>query len=436
MHTADDEITLELPAYVKWIPAAQSVVERGAPAFGLPQRKVLRMVMAVEEIIAHLARVAPGCPVRLNLARNGSRVDATLLFKSDLDDLWAMNLTTHVDISPTDEMMDHMGLLLAAGVSDGFTVSREGGSVRLALSQDREYPQTEPSGHDRMAIRGPLLITETPEPGEVAEACALALSFYPLEKVHPSFHTAGKLVDDMAAGTVSLAVAKDQAGAILGLMCWERMSEKAISFCGPYVFAQEPGPVAEALTEHMLNQVARSAIVGVYSRLATDELPTEGFELLACIHYCHAQAQCREQRVWFRLLREDDGAVVWAHAGMLPFLQETYARLSLVRDIRTVEYAGEDMADRSVFAADLHPERSEANLRMMLPGRDVAENIRNHVEHLAKNGYENILFTIDLASPEQAAQGGALLANGFQPSLLLPFAGRSDQVVFQYVPRA
>ncbi len=433
MPKVPDTITLELPAHVRWLPTAQAVVERGAPALGLPPKKVVRMVMAVEEIFVHLARSTPGCSVLLRLLRRGSSVQTVFRFQAEVEDLWAMNLTAAQELTPTDENMDHMGLLLAAGVSDGFSISREGGTVQLVLSQDRVYPETAPSDRGPTVARGTLRLVEDPDPAEIAEACALARGLYPAEKLHPDFRMAGKFVDNAAGGEVELSLAKDDAGAILGMILWEQTSERSVGFCGPYIFSHESEPVAKALTEYMLNCLARSRTIGVYSRRATDDLSLEGFEALARIHYCHKNILCAEQHVWFRLLREDDGAVIWAHAGMVDFLKETYARLSLMRDIRTVEDIGMELPARSVFAAELDQDLSEANLRVLIPGRDVAENIRKHAAHLRNSGYENIFFTLDLASGEQACQGGALMANGFEPTLVLPFAGQSDLVVFQYV---
>ncbi|TVM30604.1 ATP-binding protein [Oceanidesulfovibrio marinus] len=433
MPKAPDTVTLELPAHVRWLPAAQAVVEHGAPTLGLPPKKVMRLVMAVEEIFVHLARTTPGCAVLLRLLRRGSSVQAVFRFQADVEDLWAMNLTAAQELTPTDENMDHMGLLLAAGVSDGFSITREGGTVQLVLSQDKVYPETTPSDRGLTAARGALRMVDDPHPAEVAEACALARGLYPAEKLHPDLSMAGKLVDNAAGGGIVLSVAKDDAGAILGMMFWEQTSERSVGFCGPYVFSQNSGPVAKALTENMLNCLARSRTIGVCSRRATDDLPLEGFEALARIHYCHKNIVCAEQRIWFRLLREDDGAVIWAHAGMVDFLEETYARLSLMRDIRTVENIGIEMPARSVFAAELNQELSEAHLRVLIPGLDVEENIRKHAAHLRSSGYENIFFTLDLALGEQACLGGALMANGFEPALVLPFAGKSDLVVFQHV---
>ncbi len=75
-------------------------------------------------------------------------------------------------------------------------------------------------------------------------------------------------------------------------------------------------------------------------------------------------------------------------------------------------------------------------LRPMLDGIDIPENIRNHVKFLQADGFDRILFSLDLSESWQAAMGGILMNQGFSPAYVLPYAGHSDRVMFQYAATA
>ncbi len=47
-------------------------------------------------------------------------------------------------------------------------------------------------------------------------------------------------------------------------------------------------------------------------------------------------------------------------------------------------------------------------------------------------GLHNVFFVLDLSQAWQAAFAGALLPNGFEPCLILPYAGEGDLLVFQF----
>jgi hypothetical protein len=68
----------------------------------------------------------------------------------------------------------------------------------------------------------------------------------------------------------------------------------------------------------------------------------------------------------------------------------------------------------------------------MLDGIDIAENLRRHVRLLTVDGFDRILFSLDLSESWQAAMGDILMTQGFSPAYVLPYAGNSDQVIFQY----
>jgi hypothetical protein len=67
----------------------------------------------------------------------------------------------------------------------------------------------------------------------------------------------------------------------------------------------------------------------------------------------------------------------------------------------------------------------------MWPGEDAEENIERHVRLLEGEKILNIHFTIDLGQAWQSVFIPGLLARGFEPRFVLPYAGKSDLVVFQ-----
>ncbi len=430
MQKLDQSVFLRLAADAGFVPLVQGVVEQGAAVFGLGRDKTLKLVMAAEEIVSHLAGTAGGTEIDLALSNGGWCVVADFSFMADPSGLWAMNLAAREDVV-TEKSMDHLGLLLASRMVDGFSVNLNGKVVHLKLRQDLDYPVMEPKPVEPGHAKGKISILNSPEAALIKEACILASALYPAHLIHESFHRPGKVVDMVAGGDVSVAVAVDATGALAGMIGWRSPSESSVSFSGPYVFLDGPN-VAGALETHLLNTVARTSAASLFSDLATADLVTGNFEALGHLIFIQSDEKPTELGVWFRHLREDTGIAVWAHPAMRQFLERTYDRLVLMRTIRETNGHGEALPERSVFSARLRPELREATLSLMVAGSDVADAVSRHVEVLKRDGYLNLFFHLDLAFGWQAAIGGALMDNGFVPRLVLPHGGASDMVVFQH----
>lgn len=431
MKEVDQSVSLSLCADIAWVPLVQSLVEQGAPVFGLDQNKTLRLVMAVEEIVAHLANTAPGTRIQLNLKPGGWHVLADFAFTADPSELWAMTIAARSDTF-VPEGMDHLGLLLASCMVDGFTVHLEGEVVHLALRQDLTYLPASPGKAKPVRQRGELAIDSSPEPALIKLACLRSLEFYPSFKLHQAFSMPGKAADMVAKGDLSMAVALDGVGALMGMICWHVSSDQSIGFFGPYVFAGGE-KTASGLTDHLIHCIARTRAMGLFSELATDDLPMGAFESLGHFDLIQPKGKklCRE--VWYRHLGEDMGASVWAHPSMVNFLEKCYDQQVLMRDIRQTDGLGERLPRRSVFSAILRPEAGEVTLLPMVTGEDAKECVALHVETLNRKNFSNIFFKLDLAHGWQASLGGVLMETGFKPRLVLPYGGKSDVVVFQHV---
>jgi hypothetical protein len=424
----DQSVSISLAADIAWVPLVQSVVEKGAPVYGLDESRAMMLAVAVEEIVVHLARMAPGTQVCFRLEPGGWHVRVDFSFKADPSDLWAMNLVTTTD---TQEEIDHLGLLVASRAVDGFTITTEGDTLNLSLRKDRDYPVVTPEAIQPVKTRGPLTIVRDPEPELIKAACVKALGRYPADAVPRSFFTPGKVVDMVGQRDMAVAVAVDRAETLAGMICWQAPSEQGISFFGPYVFAGDD-QAGDFLTSHLINTVARTRAMGLFSELATTSLAASDFESLGCLDLAGKDGRTFAQDVWYRHLREDMGASVWAHRSFAEFLETAYKRQILMRDLKIIEGQGERLPDRSVFSVELRPDIGQATLFPMVTGADAFECIARHVEMLAREKFPNIFIRIDLAHGWQAAMGGAIADNGFVPKLVLPYGGKSDVLVFQH----
>ncbi|MBU3954197.1 MAG: hypothetical protein KJ658_18845, partial [Proteobacteria bacterium] len=381
-------VLMELQADMAWIPLVQAVVEQGAPVLGLDRSKTLRLTMAVEEIVSHLARTALGTKIGFSLKPYGWHVLAEFSFRADPSHLWAMNLAAKPNLSDPNDL-DHLGLLLASRMVDGFTLHLEGEVVHLALRQDCSYPVVTKIAADPIRSKGKLTIVPAPESAFIQAACVRAVNLYPARKNHTAFSMPGKVADMVAQKDMDMALVLDETSALAGMICWQALSEKGIGFFGPYVFCREE-QAAALLTEHLIQRVARTKAMGLFSELATPELTTKEFESLGHFSYVQSDGQASREEVWYRHLGEDMGASVWAHPAMVSFLSAAYGRLVLMRDIRETCGFGEALPRRSVFSTQLRPELGEATLMPMVTGADAKDCVARHVDTLCRENFSNI----------------------------------------------
>lgn len=431
MHKKDQTVSIRIWASRDWIPLAQAVVEKSCPLFGLDIDRITRLTIAVEEIVMYLADTAPGTEVALELVPGGWQVTASLSFCADHSDLWAMNLYAKPDVAGDPDLRS-LGLVLASRMTDRFSIRLEGGMVTLLLHQDLFYPSMEPVSGERLGQQGELTIESDPDSALVKESCIRAMGIYPARYLHHAFFKPGKLADMVDNKDLVMAVALTSTGEPAGTICWQGRFDSSLSFFGPYTFEQG-SRCAALLTEHLIQRTARTRARGLFSGRATPELPKTDFEYLGSYGLL-SDGESKALKVWYRHLGEDPGTSIWSHPDLVPFLEETYQRLVLMRHIRTTRELGETLPDRSVLSARLRPELSEALLVPMVGGADMAACLLGHVQTLEEEGYTHIFFQLDLASGWQASLAGAAFKTGFKPRLVLPYGGKSDLVVFQYDP--
>ncbi len=184
----------------------------------------------------------------------------------------------------------------------------------------------------------------------------------------------------------------------------------------------------------MLAQAARSEAKGLFTPVASADLPREQFESLGEVEYELPDGSRQLFEARHRHLAEDMGTAVWACPAIEPFLRAEYERLFLLRDIRPVTPQGGRTGQRSLFGTTIRAARAEAVLTPLLFGEDAGENAARHACCLRSDGKRNVFVHLDLAVAWQAGLAEPLMAHGFRPVLLHPLAGRSDVLVLRHEP--
>jgi len=427
------DVLLRASAREAFIPLAVSFAEKAALGLGLEKDEALRLTLAVEEVFTYLCRTAASDQV-IEVSCYGGSHDVSLVFTlpTAAFQLRAFNLTTPVSLQ--DEAgLDEIGLVLAARLVDRFRMHRARHEVfTLTLIIEKSYPLLGPDVSLSVQQVSGFSVRE-PHAEELKLAVHLVNGYYQGEILPVFLNYPGKVVDMIAGGDLHAAVAIGTTGTMVGAILWQQMSDTTVECFGPYVFGQEPGMgIREELLNACLHRLARSRVVALINRFPTRDFPDAHFELLGCFSVHSRDGSLQESKAWFRLLREDPGCTVWSHPDVQPFLQREYRRLVLPRSIQPVTSEGEEQAAYSVISTDVDRLQSQATLHPAWPGRDMGENVSRHLELLQHEGLQSVFFVLDLSQSWQAAFAGALLPNGFEPCLILPYAGEGDLLVFQF----
>ncbi|MDP3428456.1 MAG: hypothetical protein Q8S17_13910 [Humidesulfovibrio sp.] len=451
---AQHQLVLELPSDTAFLPSAAAAAENAAQVFGLDRGGALRLALAVEEFFAYLCRHAGREePIRLTLSDGGTLTRADFRFRAGEVSLRALNFAASVDLGAVGEGSGadsgqgsgddaELGLLVAARTTDRCGLTRSGPDVfHVSAEVDRAYPEAEAITTPQR-LSAPLRLEPAPGSGALQHAALLAAGRYPARLRPHSFTRPARFADMVATGQHQALLALDAAARPAGLICWRGSGRHAVVFSGPYVF--DPAlaeDTARLLTEGFLARVARTEALCAFSERPTADLPRGWFEALGSLTL-HGEAadgggetEPVDQPAFFRHLREDAGAAVWAHPDLFPFLRREYDRLAFSRDLLAAEPTPPArLPAHSLLATTLDRQRRLAVLRPLLDGRDFETNLRAHVEAIREQGTTDILLHLDLAEPWAGALYPALAACGFTPRLVLPHAGDSDILVCQHVP--
>jgi anti-sigma regulatory factor (Ser/Thr protein kinase) len=433
--------TLQLRTEVAapFLPVATAFVETAARAFGFDDAQALRLTLATEEVFAHLYRVAlpRGGSVTITCTNAGYYLRIDFSIPVERLDLRAFNLTATVSLHD-EAALEEMGLLLASRAVDRFWVRREPGKGHtLSLVKERRYP--EPQGDPPPRPRPLTAFSVRPPTSEEIKLFARLAWIPERAPILPGFlRYPGKLADMLDGGEYQAAVAVDAGGNLGGGIVWYAAGEKTVECFGPYrVDTGHGADLAEALFEACVGAIARSRFLGLLNRFPGADLPEGHFESLGSLQIRQEDGSAVAIETRFRLLGEDPGSAVWTHPRLHDFLRREYRRLALPRQIHAAQNEGERRQPHTVLSAECERPRSLVTLRPIAIGADLAQTLAGHLALFGREGLSNILFELDLGQAWQSACVPALLEHGFEPRLVLPYAGSADLVIFQFpLPRA
>jgi hypothetical protein len=427
-------VLLRIHDDMAFLPLATSFVEKAALAYGLADPEAMALTLATEEIFAYLSRPAPQeRPLEIRCTGRGYCVEVSFSLPAQELNLRAFNLTASV--SPDDEAsLDEMGLLIASRFVDRLQIRQEGNrGIRLVVVKEKSYPQIQA---EPIPIGQPLgeYTVRAPAPEEIKAILGLIHALYDGRFTPGSFRFPGKVVDMVSGGEVQALVARGPTGQMGGAVFWHWLGSKTVECFGPYVFNQAPDSLMPRdLVEGCLGAIAKTHAVGLINRMATEVFPSDHFERLGELAVHDPDGSERVVTAHFRQMHEDMGASVWAHPDLVHFLKEQYGRLVLPRDVLAVSEQGEAMSPYSVLTAEFERSQHRVTLRLLRSGKDMEENLINHLKVFEKESIHNVFFEMDLSEPWQAYFTPALLARGFRPRLILPYGGEGgDIVVFQW----
>ncbi len=426
------EMTLSLQADLKFLPVATSFVEKSAAAFGLGESEALSLTLATEEIFAYICSVAaPQKEIGLKCRGCVYYVDQEFLFETRNFNMKAFNL---VGPTPTDHQvgMEETGLLIASRMVDRFQFFEEGNALRLILTKEKSYdPIIESARPDPKQIGS--FSVKIPDVEELKLLVRFAQSRYASPLIPESFNFPGKVADMVGCGEYESAIAADQTGHVCGGIIWRSGGIPLVELYGPYIFRQDTElEMGRALTDFCLGSIARSGAAGLISRYPTPELPKEYFEPLGSLILSSETDPFLEFTAYYRHLEEDLGLSVWSDPSIEPFLTQTYDRLAFAREITPVRSEGESHSAFSVLSAEFDRSAGQVTLRPVWWGNDSESTIAAYLGMLLKEKYNSILFEMDLGKSWHCYFTPPLIKSGFEPRLVLPYAGKGDLVIFQH----
>jgi anti-sigma regulatory factor (Ser/Thr protein kinase) len=420
-------LRLELPPQIELLCVATTFTEKGSQSLGLGQDDALSLTLATEEIFANLA--SQGLNTQWELRRGSHHVELRVSFPRKELDLANLNLVAKVDLADEGDSAS-LGWLVAARSVDRFQIEHQDRKrTTFVLTKKQYYPEAEPSKTWPTAEHRAEKFRE-PDEQEVALFCARLVRSLGPSRLLGFLRRPGRLSAMMQAGEVVVRLAFSAQGEPLGGVVLEMRRKKTAVLHGPFLFEQ-PQETGRRLFHQLLKAVARSTLHGIVAK-DTEELYREGeLEYLGERSLQLLDGSREVQRMFYRHITEDEGSVVWSPACLQSFLEETFDRLELAREIEAWQPGLGTRPTHSVISTDVQQDQKLVILRPVLDGADIRHNLDAHLEKLTEDGFKNFFFEIDLGESWQMAFAEPLVSCGFQPQLLVPEAARGDVLLFQ-----
>lgn len=425
-------LKLSLNAVPAYLSVVTRFVEAGATAFGMGEKDALKLTLAAEEIFLYLC-AAVSAENTLDIECFNGVYYTRLTFNCSAPGLNLRGLNIAPAGSCEDEgNLQDLGLMIASRSVERLHLTvKQANRISLAVTKEKTYPRiVEPLP----CPEAPNALTlETPD-GEGVKRFALLVRQCCAAPDLPSFFDCpGRLVDMVAGGGYQLITAMNAKRGIVGGVLFRNRTERIIEAFGPYILHVGEGKAtAEMLLDACLSRIARTKALGLLCRSGLPQALEARFEPLGRLIHHAPNRPPAEHPFFFRHLHEDPGCDVWSQGELTAWLEQTYDRLVLARNIQTLRDMGETRSGFSLFSAELQRERADATLRPLLPGADFTANLERHIRFFRKEGFLNLFFELDLGVPWHAEIIPFLTASRFQPQILLPFAGQADLVIFQH----
>jgi hypothetical protein len=425
-------LTLGINAAKHYLPVVTQFVESAALVFGLKQEEYIRLSLATEEIFLYLSHfVCPGKSLEVQCFNGFYYARVHFLFSAPELNLSGLNIASTI-AHDRESDLESMGLLIASRSVDYFNVTVEKNNrVCLTITKEKNYPAYE----EKLTVPEPaeILSTGTPDDERLKVFALLTSQHYSLPYRPAFFAHPGKLVDMVHSGEYKAIVAQNPKKEIVGGLLLFYRSEKIVQFYGPYCFSKDQEKaIGEALFTACIGSIARTKALGLLSLWGLPEPLRNNFESLGTLCY-HEEGKVPIREVsFYRLLHEDPGFEIWTDHNLTDYLRREYRRLALAREIRTVRDMGETRSGRSLFSAEVYREQATVTLRPVMAGDDYQDNLQRHIRFLRHDHFLNLYVELDLGIPWHARMMDVLLNNHFKPGIILPFAGKSDLLIFQY----
>lgn len=425
-------LSLKVEAVMDFLPAVTQCVETAAVFFGLGRNESLKLRLAAEEIFSYLSNhVCRGEPLEVLCKGRVSYVQVEFHFSVSALEMGALNMTTAVSCENEDDMTE-MGLVIASRTIDRLHISAgTQNRVILAMEEDKTYPLSEIS-LKTIDIRGGLSVEIPDTEGVMRFAMQMGICAH--DPLRPAFFKyPGKVTDMVSAGLCHALTVRDASGTIAGGMLYRSLTERIIEIFCPCIFdLSREEEIASMLMEACISKTAKTKAVGLVNLTGLPPSIQSQFETLGSMTYFQEGSTPLVSQAFCRLLHEDPGCQIWTDPALKDWLEKQYNRLFLARDIREVRDLGETRTGSSIFATERCREKSEAFLRPLWPGLDLADNLKRHIGFCKKESLMNIFFVVDLGISWHASMIPILMSHHFNPAVIIPFAGRSDLVIFQY----
>lgn len=423
---------IRIPRGKQYLSDVIALTENLSVTHTFDDRETSSLTLAAEEIFLYLCQTgSPGEKVDITASGGLYYAQLDFIFSETELDFRAFNLTYKPDYE-NEEGIAELGLLLASRQVDQFSLTREPNHMlRLAVVKEKRYPSADrlQDVHGRGAAGDYTVRLASPKDAEIFAGLA---NYYAVTQLPAFLKYPGKTRDMVSSGGYACAVAQDDRGEQCGGIVWQSGASNMIECFGPYIF-DRPGRIGlnSSLLDACLNDLAKTSAVGLINRYPGNTLPPGYFDELGSYSVYNDDNSAAVQVVYFRQLREDPGAKVWADPSLDDFLIQEYRRLVLPREVEFVLPEESDRTGYSVLTTRMQREQSTVALSLLWPGKDIEQNISLHVKLLEEEKWSNISAEIDLGKPWQAGFAQALLKNGFMPRIVLPHSGQRDVVIFR-----